>query len=89
MVTGKPGVGKSAIFKALFSLWPVYDGVVSGPKAIFYVPKRSFLVSGGSLKEQVTYPKTAGDYDDLVVLKALALASFDAVPADLQQQYET
>ena len=80
MITGPNGSGKTSILRLLSGLWPLFQGHISTPDSIFYIPQRPYL-SLGTLRDQIIYPnsvqdmKASGKTDDdlLAILKTVFL----------------
>lgn len=66
LISGPNGAGKSAVARVLGGLWPVFRGLVSKPLAtdIAFLPQRPYL-SVGTLREQIIYPYTKADMDEM------------------------
>lgn len=68
LVTGENGLGKTAIFRTLKSLWPVSAGRVvlhrrdrlgqalGSPSGCLYLPQTPYIVGAASLQDQITFP---------------------------------
>src|SRR5918996_1402467 len=71
-ILGKPGAGKSTLFRALAGLWPWGAGTIRLPprEAMMFMPQRPYLPPG-TLRAAVSYPAGAGRFDDAAVLAAL------------------
>ncbi|VVT54347.1 uncharacterized protein SAPINGB_P004030 [Magnusiomyces paraingens] len=71
LISGPNGSGKSAVARVLGGLWPVFRGLVSKPVAadIAFIPQRPYLTVG-TLREQVSYPYTSADLEEMGVTDA-------------------
>ena len=71
-VLGKPGVGKSTLFRALAGMWPWGEGTIQLPPrdAMMFMPQRPYLPPG-TLRVAVSYPEDAGRFDDAALGAAL------------------
>ncbi|MGF1551737.1 MAG: ATP-binding cassette domain-containing protein [Paracoccaceae bacterium] len=75
-VRGQNGAGKSCLLKAIMGLWPYGEGEIALPKGVdaFFAGQDPDLPERLTLKELVTYPHMAEDFDDLKVAAALGEA---------------
>jgi vitamin B12/bleomycin/antimicrobial peptide transport system ATP-binding/permease protein len=71
-ILGKPGSGKSTLFRALAGMWPWGEGTIQLPPrdAMMFMPQRPYLPPG-PLRAAVSYPAEAGRFDDEAVVAAL------------------
>src|SRR5919106_2726758 len=71
-ILGKPGAGKSTVFRALAGMWPWGDGTIQLPPraAMMFMPQRPYLPLG-TLRAAVSYPAEPGRFDDAAVRAAL------------------
>jgi putative ATP-binding cassette transporter len=71
-ILGKPGRGKSTLFRALAGMWPWGAGTIQLPPraAIMFMPTRPYLPLG-TLRAAVTYPAAPDHFDDGAVRAAL------------------
>ncbi|MGH6945577.1 MAG: ABC transporter ATP-binding protein/permease, partial [Geminicoccaceae bacterium] len=72
-ILGKPGSGKSTVFRALAGMWPWGAGTIHLPprEAMMFMPQRPYLPLG-RLHAAVSYPAEPGRFDDAAVRAALA-----------------
>lgn len=94
LLTGPSGCGKSAAFRVLAGLWEADcagDTPISLPdrSGIVFLPQASYLPTGVSLFELVTYPSVANDaggsYSDSDVLNALLAVGFESLPSGYEK----
>jgi putative ATP-binding cassette transporter len=71
-ILGKPGAGKSTLFRALAGMWPWGAGTIQLPprEAMMFMPQRPYLPLG-TLRAAVSYPAEPGHLDDAAVSAAL------------------
>ena len=75
-VSGPSGCGKSSLLKALAGLWPYGEGrvAVAAGARMFLAAQEADLPERLTLRELVTYPHSAGDFDALAVAEVLSRA---------------
>jgi vitamin B12/bleomycin/antimicrobial peptide transport system ATP-binding/permease protein len=71
-IVGRPGTGKSTLFRALAGLWPWGAGTIQLPPrdSIMFMPPRPYLPLG-TLREAVSYPAEPDRFGDAAVRAAL------------------
>jgi putative ATP-binding cassette transporter len=71
-ILGKPGSGKSTVFRALAGMWPWGEGTIELPprETMVFMPQRPYLPRG-TLHAAVSYPAEPGRFDDAAVRAAL------------------
>ena len=71
-ILGKPGAGKSTLFRALAGMWPWGEGTIQLPPrdAMMFMPQRPYLPPG-TLRAAVSYPEEADRFDDAALGAAL------------------
>jgi putative ATP-binding cassette transporter len=69
---GKPGVGKSTMFRALAGMWPWGAGTIQLPprETMMFMPQRPYLPLG-TLRAAVSYPAKPGRFDEAAGRAAL------------------
>ena len=58
LITGPNGSGKSSLIRCLSGLWRTFDGEISRPGSILFLPQKPYLPYG-NLHDQVMYPLTS------------------------------
>ncbi len=87
-VSGPSGCGKSSLLKAIAGLWPYGGGgvaVASGAR-IFLAAQEADLPDHLTLRELVTYPRPAIDFDALAVAEVLSRAGLGSFIRELDHQ---
>jgi putative ATP-binding cassette transporter len=83
LLQGPSGSGKSTLFRAFAGIWPFAVGTVHVPTNTMFIPQRPY-VPDGTLRDALTYPNPASDYDD----DALRQALNDALLPDLAKRLD-
>jgi vitamin B12/bleomycin/antimicrobial peptide transport system ATP-binding/permease protein len=85
-IVGKPGTGKSTLFRALAGMWPWGVGTIQLPPrgSMMFMPQRPYLPLG-SLRAAVSYPAESGRFDDAAVRAALERVDLGHLAASLDR----
>jgi putative ATP-binding cassette transporter len=78
LIGGPTGSGKTTLFRALAGIWPFGTGQIEVPAGarVLFVPQRPY-VPIASLREALTYPASAGSFDDAAVAEALGAVGLE------------
>jgi vitamin B12/bleomycin/antimicrobial peptide transport system ATP-binding/permease protein len=89
LITGPSGSGKSTLFRAITGIWPFGSGRVHVPAnaKIMLIPQRPYFPVA-PLAAAVSYPASAGAFDDAHVAEALvAVGLSELVPRMHQEEH--
>ena len=80
ILSGRSGCGKSTALKVLAGLWDPLSGSAHVPQghSVYFMPQSAYMVVGGTLKEQLTYPEspeTMSDAEMSVLLEEAEISS--------------
>jgi putative ATP-binding cassette transporter len=72
LIIGKPGAGKSTLFRALAGLWPWGSGRLRLPSrsSIIFLPQKTYIPPG-SLRDVLAYPAEASEFAQTDFVRAL------------------
>ncbi len=87
LLIGKPGIGKSMLFRAIAGLWPWGTGSLRVPPRAdtMFLPQRAYITSG-SLREALTYPSTPEAFSDADLTQALTRADLARLIPSLDRE---
>lgn len=60
LITGPNGSGKSSLIRCLSGLWRTFDGNISRPGSVLFLPQKPYLPYG-NLHDQIMYPLTTAN----------------------------
>jgi putative ATP-binding cassette transporter len=70
VVSGRSGVGKSTLFRALSGIWPFARGKIEVPENMFFLPQKP-NIPRGTLRYVITYPNDPEHYDRATLSQTL------------------
>jgi putative ATP-binding cassette transporter len=84
VLIGKPGAGKSTLFRALAGLWPWGTGRLRLPSrsSTIFLPQKSF-VPAGSLRDVLSYPADPSSFMEVNFVQALERTNLNHLVASL------
>ncbi len=88
VISGRSGLGKSTLFRAIAGIWPFGEGKIARPQGSYlFLPQRPYLPLG-SLRHIVTYPAAADSMSDEVIAEALRKAGLGALVERLGEEHD-
>jgi putative ATP-binding cassette transporter len=87
LVTGPSGAGKSTLFRAIAGIWPFGSGRIAVPPEgkLMLLPQRPYFPLA-NLAAAVSYPATAGSFDDATVAEAIAAVGLPGLVPRLAEE---
>ncbi|MCA7119898.1 MAG: ABC transporter ATP-binding protein/permease [Acidibrevibacterium sp.] len=88
VISGRSGLGKSTLFRAIAGIWPFGEGKIARPQGSYlFLPQRPYLPLG-SLRHVVTYPAAADSMSDEMIAEALRKAGLGALVERLGEEHD-
>ncbi len=88
VISGRSGLGKSTLFRAIAGIWPFGEGKIARPQGRYlFLPQRPYLPLG-SLRHVVTYPAAADSMSDEVIAEALRKTGLGALVERLGEEHD-
>ena len=88
VISGRSGLGKSTLFRAIAGIWPFGEGKIVRPQGSYlFLPQRPYLPLG-SLRHIVTYPAAADSMSDEVIAEALRKTGLGALVERLGEEHD-
>ncbi|WP_114912391.1 ABC transporter ATP-binding protein/permease [Acidibrevibacterium fodinaquatile] len=88
VISGRSGLGKSTLFRAIAGIWPFGEGKIVRPQGSYlFLPQRPYLPLG-SLRHIVTYPAAADSMSDEMIAEALRKAGLGALVERLGEEHD-
>ena len=88
VISGRSGLGKSTLFRAIAGIWPFGEGKIARPQGRYlFLPQRPYLPLG-SLRHVVTYPAAADSMSDEMIAEALRKAGLGALVERLGEEHD-
>jgi putative ATP-binding cassette transporter len=84
LLTGPSGSGKSTLFRAFAGIWPFGRGHIEVPPnaRVLFLPQRPY-VPIGTFRDVVSFPASAGTFDDASIAEALRACCLDTFVTSL------
>ena len=87
VISGRSGLGKSTLFRAIAGIWPFGEGEILRPKGHYlFLPQRPYLPLG-SLRHVVAYPAGADAFGDDAIIAALGKVGLGALASRLDEDH--
>lgn len=86
-LTGRSGLGKSALLRTLAGFWPYASGTITQSDAVYFVPQRLWLDSD-SLSSLLAYPQRPRKYQEQDYQRVLRLVGLEHLIPLLQESHQ-